>query len=67
MIQRVKKFNIGEKSFTVSFPNVGQIIDVEFVSVYQNEIKPWYDGVMKSLKEAVINSEKDAADGNSEG
>ena len=29
MIQRVKKFNIGEKSFTVSFPNVGQIIDVE--------------------------------------
>ena len=128
MIQRVKRFSIGEKSFTVSFPNVGQIIDVEslkqaltggrygvmassgvasmyyaldivdaiaflqvcvpeiakyydirnytsmspekvqeFVSVYQNEIKPWYDGVMKSLKEAVINSEKDAADGNSEG
>ena len=29
MIEREKKFNIGEKSFTVKFPNVGQMIDIE--------------------------------------
>lgn len=28
-IERVKKFNIGEKTFTVNFPNVGQMIDIE--------------------------------------
>lgn len=29
MIQRTKKFQIGEKTFIVNFPNVGQIIDIE--------------------------------------
>ena len=29
MIERVKKFTIGKKSFTVNFPNIGQIIDLE--------------------------------------
>lgn len=29
MIERQKKFNIGEKAFTVQFPNVGQLIDLE--------------------------------------
>lgn len=29
MIERVKKFNIGKKSFVVEFPNVGQLIDLE--------------------------------------
>lgn len=29
MISRECKFKIGEKSFTVKFPNVGQIIDIE--------------------------------------
>lgn len=29
MIERQKKFSIGEKSFTVQFPNVGQLIDLE--------------------------------------
>ena len=29
MIERQKKFSIGEKSFTANFPNVGQLIDLE--------------------------------------
>lgn len=29
MTERVKKFSIGEKSFVVGFPNVGQLIDLE--------------------------------------
>lgn len=29
MIERKKKFSIGEKTFTVDFPNVGQLIDLE--------------------------------------
>ena len=29
MIEREKKFKIGEKTFIVKFPNVGQIIDME--------------------------------------
>lgn len=28
-IERFKKFKIGEKEFTATFPNVGQIIDLE--------------------------------------
>lgn len=29
MIERSKKITIGEKSFVVNFPNVGQMIDIE--------------------------------------
>ena len=29
MIERTKQINIGEKHFTVNFPNVGQLIDIE--------------------------------------
>lgn len=29
MIERQKKFSIGDKSFTANFPNVGQLIDLE--------------------------------------
>ena len=29
MIERQKKFSIGEKTFTAQFPNVGQLIDLE--------------------------------------
>lgn len=29
MIERTKKVTIGEKSFVVNFPNVGQMIDIE--------------------------------------
>ena len=29
MIERQKKFSIGEKTFTCQFPNVGQLIDLE--------------------------------------
>lgn len=29
MLERKKKFNIGNKTFVVNFPNVGQLIDLE--------------------------------------
>ena len=29
MIEREKKFKVGERTFVVKFPNVGQIIDME--------------------------------------
>ena len=111
MIERQKKFKIGEHQFIANFPNVGQLIDMEslkqaltnnrygvmaqsgvasmydaldmvdaiaflqvvvpdvarylniknyaelspermrqFVDVYTKEIRPWYDSVMKELK-----------------
>ena len=111
MIERQKKFNIGERQFVANFPNVGQLIDMEslkqaltnnrygvmaqsgvasmydaldmvdaiaflqvvvpdvarylniksyaalppermrqFVEAYTKEIRPWYDSVMKELK-----------------
>lgn len=111
MIERSKKITIGNKSFVVEFPNIGQILDIEsmkqaltnnrygvmaqsgvksayyaldivdavsfiqvvtpdiaryynvsnyltlspdkiqeFVKVYQEQIKPWYDDVLAQLQ-----------------
>ena len=123
MIERVKKFKIGKREFTVEFPNIGQIIDLESLKqglssnrygvmaasgvttayyaldlidticfyqivcpevgkyydiqnytslsidkindlkdAYFKQIKPWYDRVMKELKEA----SQESADDNGE-
>lgn len=117
MIERQKKFSIGEKTFTVQFPNVGQLIDLEslkqaltgnrygvmaasgvasmyyvldlvdaiaflqvcvpsvakyydiknyttlapeqlkeLVETYQNELKPWFDGIMAELRGIDLNN-----------
>ena len=119
MIERTKKITIGEKSFLINFPNVGQIIDMEsikqaltnnrygamassavvsmyyaldivdtiaffkvcvpeltkyydisnytvlsnekmkdLVTVFQKEIKPWYESVMNELKNAIDDDRK---------
>jgi hypothetical protein len=118
MIERNKKITIGNKSFVVVFPNIGQILDIEsmkqaltnnrygvmvqsglksayyaldivdavsfiqivtpeisryydisnyltmspdkvqeFVKVYQEQIKPWYDEVMLQLQNPLNNDE----------
>lgn len=118
MIERNKKITIGNKSFVVAFPNIGQILDIEsmkqaltnnrygvmaqsglksayyaldivdavsfiqivtpeisryydisnyltmspdkvqeFVKVYQEQIKPWYDEVMLQLQNPLNNDE----------
>jgi hypothetical protein len=119
VIERAKKFKVGEKTFVVNFPNVGQLIDIEsmkqaltngrygamaasgifsayiildvvdaisffkvcvpefaqyyniqnytnmnnekmkeLTQIYRDEIKPWYDSILKSLS-SITNEQGD--------
>lgn len=119
VIERAKKFKVGEKTFVVNFPNVGQLIDIESMKqaltnnkygamaasgifsayiildvvdaisffkvcvpefaqyyniqnytnmnnermkeltrIYRDEIKPWYDSILKSLS-SITNEQGD--------